>query len=55
MVGFEVEDIERARAELEAAGVEFASEVVSTPIGEPWTYFRGPDGFLHELTQHRPR
>ena len=53
VVGFEVPDIHTARAELEAAGVEFASEVVSTPMGESWTYFRGPDGFLYELTQHR--
>jgi catechol 2,3-dioxygenase-like lactoylglutathione lyase family enzyme len=52
VVGFEVDDVRAARAELAAAGVEFASEVVCTPRGEAWVYFRGPDGFLYELTQH---
>jgi catechol 2,3-dioxygenase-like lactoylglutathione lyase family enzyme len=52
VIAFEVEDIYAARRELEAAGVEFASEIIDDKaIGEAWTYFRGPDGFLYELTQ----
>jgi len=51
VLGFEVDDVVAARAELEAAGVEFASEVMDSTDGEAWTYFRGPDGVLYELTQ----
>ncbi|HLZ70839.1 MAG TPA: VOC family protein [Dehalococcoidia bacterium] len=51
VLGFEVDDVHAARRELEAAGVEFVSEVIEEPSGEAWTYFRGPDGVLYELTQ----
>lgn len=50
--GFHVDDVVATRAELEAAGVEFVTEVASSHTGEAWTYFRGPDSFLYELTQH---
>lgn len=53
VLGFEVDDIVAARAELEAAGVDFAGPVVVKTTGEAWTYFRGPDGFLYELAQQR--
>jgi catechol 2,3-dioxygenase-like lactoylglutathione lyase family enzyme len=53
-VGFEVDDVVAARRELEAAGVEFAFPVVAGNSGDAWTYFRGPDGVLYELTQAEP-
>jgi predicted enzyme related to lactoylglutathione lyase len=49
VVGFEVDDIEAARRELEAAGVEFFGGV-GRGAGLAWTHFRGPEGFVYELT-----
>jgi catechol 2,3-dioxygenase-like lactoylglutathione lyase family enzyme len=51
VLAFEVDDVPAARAEMEAAGVDFLSPVVSNDAGDAWTYFRGPDGFLYELTK----
>lgn len=51
--GFDVDDVVAARTELEAAGVEFVTEVGRSHTGEAWTYFRGPHGVLYELTQHK--
>jgi catechol 2,3-dioxygenase-like lactoylglutathione lyase family enzyme len=52
--GFHVDDVVAARAELEAAGIEFVTDVASSHTGETWTYFRGPEGVLYELTQPGP-
>jgi predicted enzyme related to lactoylglutathione lyase len=49
VVGFEVDDIEAARRELEAAGVEFFGGI-GRGHGLAWTHFRGPGGFVYELT-----
>jgi predicted enzyme related to lactoylglutathione lyase len=49
VVGFEVDDIESARAELEATGVEFIGGV-GRGGGMAWAHFRGPEGFVYELT-----
>jgi predicted enzyme related to lactoylglutathione lyase len=49
VVGFEVDDIERARRELEAAGVEFFGGI-GRGAGLAWSHFRGPGGFVYELT-----
>ena len=49
VVGFEVEDVEAARRELESAGFEFAGPI-ERGGGMRWTHFRGPDGMLFELT-----
>jgi catechol 2,3-dioxygenase-like lactoylglutathione lyase family enzyme len=50
VVGFLVDNIEVAKAEMEAEGIEFIG-----PIGEygdsKWTHFRGVDGNTYELTQ----
>ena len=49
--GFLVDDIRRARRELEAAGVPLTG-----PLGEDsrsgyaWQHFLGPDGLVYELT-----
>jgi catechol 2,3-dioxygenase-like lactoylglutathione lyase family enzyme len=50
VLGFQVEDVQAARKELESRGVEFVTEVQGDE-SEAWTYFRGPDGYLYELWQ----
>jgi catechol 2,3-dioxygenase-like lactoylglutathione lyase family enzyme len=45
--GFAVDDVEAARAELEAAGVEVTE--LKSADGGTWAYFRGPDGNLYEI------
>jgi hypothetical protein len=42
---FEVEDVDAARAELLAAGVELIGDV-GRWNGFEWQYFRGPDGHV---------
>ena len=48
MVGFLVEDVGTARAEMESKGVDFVG-----PIGRggawEWSYFRAPGGAVHQL------
>jgi catechol 2,3-dioxygenase-like lactoylglutathione lyase family enzyme len=54
-LAFRVEDIERAKAELEARGVEFLSRIqfvdAGVLAGWRWVYFRDPDGNTLELVQ----
>lgn len=50
VLGFQVEDLQGARKELEAHGVEFVTNIEGDE-SEAWTYFRGPDGYLYELWQ----
>jgi catechol 2,3-dioxygenase-like lactoylglutathione lyase family enzyme len=45
---FEVDDLQAARAELVAAGVEVIGEIERDAEWE-WLNFRGPDGNLYEL------
>jgi catechol 2,3-dioxygenase-like lactoylglutathione lyase family enzyme len=45
---FEVDDLQTARAELVAAGVEVIGEIERDASCE-WFNFRGPDGNLYEL------
>ena len=48
-VGFAVTDIDEARSELEAAGIEFMAPTQSE--GEfRWAHFRAPDGNIYEIT-----
>jgi predicted enzyme related to lactoylglutathione lyase len=49
VVGFEVGDIEAARSELEAGGVELIGGIARGG-GMAWAHFRGPEGFVYELT-----
>jgi len=49
---FDVDDIDEARAELEAKGVKFVSEIGRGSRGIAWTFFEGPDGYLYQLLQH---
>jgi predicted enzyme related to lactoylglutathione lyase len=55
-VGFDVEDIEAARASLVEAGAEQVSEVeTATDGGSRWCYFRDPEGNVFEITQRLAR
>ena len=49
VVGFLVEDVAVARAELEARGIEFIGPI-RTGAGSSWSHFRAPDGNVYELT-----
>lgn len=49
VAGFLVDDIDAARAEMEAAGIEFVGPIERME-GYAWFHFRGPDGFLYDLT-----
>lgn len=55
-VGFEVNDIEQARAELLAAGVEAISDIEGAEDDiSRWAYFRDPEGTVFEITQRERR
>jgi hypothetical protein len=50
VAGFLVDDIEAARAEMEAQGIEFLGPIQSDTDNYKWSHFRAPDGFVYELT-----
>ena len=51
-IAFDVENVYEARAELEAQGIQFVTEIATSQSGDAaWTYFVGPDGFLYEIWQ----
>ena len=50
VVGFLVDDVPAARAQLDATGiVELIGPVHSWPGGTAWQHFRAPDGNVYEL------
>jgi hypothetical protein len=51
VVGFLIDDVEAARDEMEAAGVEFLGPVHAGEAGAAWSHFLGPDGKIYEITQ----
>ena len=51
VAGFRVDDVEQARAELEAAGVEVSP--LENGTRDAWAYFRAPDGNLYEIVGSR--
>jgi catechol 2,3-dioxygenase-like lactoylglutathione lyase family enzyme len=54
VAGFLVDDVDTARAELAAAGVELIGPVGrGAAPGEAWQHFRAPDGNVYELTERR--
>lgn len=55
VAGFEVSDLDQARAELEAAGIEFIGPIQRWGDGYGWSHFRGPDGNVYEITSIPPR
>ena len=52
VVGLRVGDVQEARAEMEAAGVEFLGPVQRSE-GVAWSHFRGPDGNVYEIIARR--
>jgi catechol 2,3-dioxygenase-like lactoylglutathione lyase family enzyme len=48
VIAFEVDDIEAARDELLAAGIELIGEIGRWE-GFAWQYFRSPDGHIFEI------
>ncbi|HEX3225758.1 MAG TPA: VOC family protein [Gaiellaceae bacterium] len=54
-VAFQVDDIEAKKAELEASGIEFYSDVNTVDegvlAGWRWVYFEDPDGYPLELVE----
>ena len=54
--GFLVQDLDEARAELAAAGIELLGDITwarSRP-GYGWFHFRGPDGSVYAMLQGSP-
>lgn len=53
VVSFVVDDVAKARAELEAAGVELLDDITwsGSIDGLAWFHFRGPDGNVYSLMQ----
>jgi catechol 2,3-dioxygenase-like lactoylglutathione lyase family enzyme len=49
---FEVDDVQAARRELEAAGIEVIGDIEHDDVWE-WLHVRGPDGNLYELASTR--
>ncbi len=54
VVGFQVDDVEAGRRELEEAGVELLGPV-EREGGFEWCHFRGPDGNVYEITRSPER
>jgi hypothetical protein len=50
VAGFLVDDIDGARAEMEAKGIQFIGPIHGDSQDYRWTHFRAPDGFVYELT-----
>ena len=50
VAGFLVEDVEQARAEMEAKGIEFIGPVQRWGEDISWSHFRAPDGHVYEIT-----
>ena len=50
VAGFLVDDIDSARSEMEAHGIEFIGPTERTEDGYAWAHFRAPDRFIYELT-----
>jgi hypothetical protein len=51
VVGFLVDDVHSAAAELRAAGVEIMLDPQTDDSGNAWVHFRAPDGNIYEFTQ----
>jgi len=53
VIGFVVEDLDAARAELSDAGIELAGDLTwpSSMPGYGWFHFRAPDGNLYAMVQ----
>ena len=50
VVGFQVDDIEKARRELAENGILLIGDIKHGSDGSAWQHFRGPDGNIYEIT-----
>lgn len=55
VVGFLVRDVERARGELSAAGLELLGPLSGEPASVRWQHFRAPDGYVYEVVENPGR
>ena len=53
VVGFLVDDVDSARREMEAAGIEFIGPIQRSEHSS-WNHFRGPDGNIYEIISENP-
>jgi hypothetical protein len=53
--GFEVPDLEVAKARVLELDYELLSGIEGNPGDVNWVHFRGPDGNVYELTHHPSR
>jgi catechol 2,3-dioxygenase-like lactoylglutathione lyase family enzyme len=51
MLSISVENLAQARKQLETQGIEFVAPVFRDGAGSAWTYFRAPDGHVHQLQE----
>ncbi|MEK6952502.1 MAG: hypothetical protein AABX29_05805 [Nanoarchaeota archaeon] len=51
VVGFDVDDIDVTRGEMEKMGIEFIGETDGDPTRSRWAHFIGPDDKVYELKQ----
>jgi hypothetical protein len=49
VVSITVDDVARARKELEERQVKFVAPIFDTGKGWGWTYFQAPDGAVYQL------
>jgi hypothetical protein len=49
VVGFRVDDVAAAQAEMKAAEIEFFGRPESASDGYCWSHFRAPDGNVYEI------
>jgi catechol 2,3-dioxygenase-like lactoylglutathione lyase family enzyme len=52
VAGFEVDDVNVARAEMETKGIRFIGEVHQAE-SSAWSHFYGPDGHVYEITARK--
>lgn len=55
VVGFEVDDVPAARAEMEAKGITFIGPIGGSADGYGWSHFWAPDGNIYEIAGFRPQ
>ena len=53
VVGFLVDDIEQAKAEMESRGIKFIGPIHGNK--SKWAHFKGPDGNIYEITVRKPK
>ncbi len=51
VVAFQVDNVDAARASMEAAGIEFIGPIQRTEKTS-WNHFRAPDGTVFEIMSH---